>query len=164
MSCPFHASLQSFVYRALLSPPILYPNIYLLTLTHFDYNFIRFPFQPYPAMKLLSQSLTILTTTLALLSPSFAETTDYIAEHGDTTLSCIAPSNQTNDYWSIVGVQGTGIHPRLEIRDLEKQPEMWNLFIQAMEKFQSMDQKEKKSWFQIAGMCRPNAMMKTKTL
>ena len=108
-------------------------------------------------MKLLSPSLAILTTTLSLLGSSSAENLDYIAEHDDTTLSCIAPSNQTTDYWSIVGVQGTGIHPRLEIRDLEKQPEMWNLFIQAMEKFQSMDQKEKKSWFQIAGMWpKPN--------
>lgn len=58
-----------------------------------------------------------------------------------------------NGYLSVTGVQGTEIHPRLEVRELEKDPIMWNLFLQAFAKFQAMDQKSKRSYFQISGKC-----------
>ncbi|KAF2471888.1 Di-copper centre-containing protein, partial [Lindgomyces ingoldianus] len=61
-------------------------------------------------------------------------------------------ANQSSSFFSVVGVQGTGVHPRLELRELEKDPETWNLFIQAMSRFQNMDQKDKLSYFQLAGM------------
>jgi len=64
--------------------------------------------------------------------------------------SCGALS-QDDSYFSVVGVQGTGIHPRQELRELEKDTETWNLFIQAFARFQAMDQSNKLSYFQIAG-------------
>lgn len=56
-------------------------------------------------------------------------------------------------YFAITGATG-GVHPRLEIRDLEKTGQMWNLFLLAMKGFQDMDQKSIASWYQIAGEYR----------
>jgi tyrosinase len=60
------------------------------------------------------------------------------------------------DFFSVVGVQGSGIHPRLELRELEKDAEMWNLFLMAFARFQAVDQKRKLSYFQMAGSYNPS--------
>ena len=54
-------------------------------------------------------------------------------------------------YYAITGPTG-GVHPRIEIRDLEKTGNMWNLYLLAMTEFQAMDQSVIDSWYQIAGM------------
>jgi hypothetical protein len=56
-----------------------------------------------------------------------------------------------DSYFSVVGVQGTGVHPRQELRELQKDTELWNIFIQAFARFQAMDQDQKISYFQVAG-------------
>ncbi|KAF2866880.1 common central domain of tyrosinase-domain-containing protein [Massariosphaeria phaeospora] len=61
-------------------------------------------------------------------------------------------SAQDDSYFSVVGVQGAGIYPRQELRELENDSETWNLFIQAFARFQAMDQSEKLSYYQIAGI------------
>lgn len=51
-----------------------------------------------------------------------------------------------------VPVATGGVHPRLEIRELEKVGgEMWNLFLLALAEFQAMNQTIIDSYFQIAG-------------
>jgi tyrosinase len=64
--------------------------------------------------------------------------------------SCGVP-NTDDSFFSVVGVQGAGIYPRQELRELEKDTETWNIFLQAFARFQAMDQDEKISYFQIAG-------------
>lgn len=54
-------------------------------------------------------------------------------------------------FLGVLGVQGTGIQVRREIRDLVGRKEEWNLFILALAKFQAMDQEEKFSYYSIAG-------------
>jgi tyrosinase len=54
-------------------------------------------------------------------------------------------------YYPITVATG-GVHPRMELRELEKTGEMWNLFLLAMTDFQKMDQNTIDSWFQIAGI------------
>ncbi|KAF1964516.1 Di-copper centre-containing protein [Bimuria novae-zelandiae CBS 107.79] len=55
-------------------------------------------------------------------------------------------------YYAIKGASG-GIHPRVEVRDLENAGgEPWNLFLLAMREFQAMDQHVIDSWYQIAGI------------
>lgn len=56
-----------------------------------------------------------------------------------------------DSYFSVVGVQGTGVHPRQELRELQKDTELWNIFLQAFARFQAMDQTEKISYYQVAG-------------
>jgi tyrosinase len=55
-------------------------------------------------------------------------------------------------YYAITGASG-GIHPRVEVRDLEKAGGVpWNLFLLAMTEFQALDQHVIDSWYQIAGV------------
>jgi tyrosinase len=84
------------------------------------------------------------TATLSLL------VTVQAALNSSSGASCGAP-NVDDSYFSVVGVQGTGVHPRQEIRDLEKDTETWNLYIQALARFQAMDEKGKTSYYQISG-------------
>ncbi|KAF2438104.1 Di-copper centre-containing protein, partial [Karstenula rhodostoma CBS 690.94] len=53
-------------------------------------------------------------------------------------------------YYAITGAIG-GIHPRLEIRQLQQNPIMWNLFLLALRDFQAIDQNNIDSYYQIAG-------------
>ncbi|KAJ4295617.1 hypothetical protein N0V90_007630 [Kalmusia sp. IMI 367209] len=67
--------------------------------------------------------------------------------------SCAAiQKTDESTYFSVVGVQGTGVHPRQELRELEKDAETWNLFLQAFARFQAMDQSDKVSYFQVAAI------------
>ncbi|KAL5439756.1 hypothetical protein PMIN06_009849 [Paraphaeosphaeria minitans] len=58
--------------------------------------------------------------------------------------------------FSVLGIAGLGdstIYPRLEIRDLEKNhPDQWNVFLLGLQRFQAIDQDDKLSYFQIAGI------------
>jgi tyrosinase len=65
--------------------------------------------------------------------------------------SCAVYKPDDSSYFSVVGVQGTGVRPRQDIRELEKDTELWNIFLQALARFQAMGQKEKTSYYQIAG-------------
>lgn len=57
--------------------------------------------------------------------------------------------------FSVLGIAGLGdstVHPRLEIRDLEKNyPDQWNVYLLGLQRFQSISQDDKLSYFQIAG-------------
>jgi tyrosinase len=53
--------------------------------------------------------------------------------------------------YAITGAIG-GVNPRLEIRDLQKTGEMWNLYLLAMTEFQAMDQSKIDSYYQIGGI------------
>lgn len=72
------------------------------------------------------------------------------AAFNSTGPSC-SVAQADDSYFSVVGVQGTGVHPRQEIRELEKDTALWNIFLQAFARFQAMDQSEKVSYYQIAG-------------
>lgn len=52
----------------------------------------------------------------------------------------------------VTGVQDSAVHPRIEIRDLEKNADQWNLFLLAMQDFKSIDQSEMLSYYQVAGI------------
>ena len=42
---------------------------------------------------------------------------------------------------------------RLEIRQMRNDPYKWNLFILALSMFQSVEQSDPLSWYQVAGTC-----------
>jgi tyrosinase len=85
------------------------------------------------------------TATLSLLGSA------HVALSSPSSRSCGAPK-EDDSYFSVVGVQGTGVHPRQDLRDLEKDAETWNIFIQALARFQAMNQNDKLSYYKIAGM------------
>lgn len=96
-------------------------------------------------MKSFVCSVTTLTTLLSLLTSAQG------ASNLTDDLSC-GVAKADDSYFSVVGVQGTGVHPRQELRELEKNTEMWNIFLQAFARFQAMDQGEKVSYYKVAGM------------
>ncbi|KAF2747125.1 Di-copper centre-containing protein [Sporormia fimetaria CBS 119925] len=58
-------------------------------------------------------------------------------------------------YFPVLGVPGVGDsipHPRLEIRELEKNPEQWNVYLLGLARLQSKDQNDKLSYYQLAGI------------
>jgi tyrosinase len=84
------------------------------------------------------------TATLSLLVPA------HTASNASSGGSCGAPKAD-DSFFSVVGVQGTGVHPRQDLRVLEKDPETWNMYLLALMRFQAMDQNEKLSYYQVAG-------------
>jgi tyrosinase len=101
-------------------------------------------------MKSFFSQLAGVTATLSLL------VTVHAALPSSSGPTCGALKYSDDSYLSVVGVQGTGVQPRLEIRDLEKDTELWNMYLLALSRFQAMDQREKVSYYQIAGMVTSN--------
>ena len=102
-------------------------------------------FLPLATMKSFFLNLTRAIATLSILSAAQAAHTN-----SSSGASCAAPVD--NSFFSVVGVQGCGVQPRLELRDLEKDADLWNMFLMAMARFQAMDQNQKISYYQIAGI------------
>ena len=102
-------------------------------------------------MKSSILSLVSSTTIFCL----FADT--HAATNSTDGPSC-GVSKADDSYFSVVGVQGTGVHPRQELRELEKDPETWNIFLQAFARFQAMGQGEKVSYYKVAGMVGSNLL------
>jgi tyrosinase len=72
------------------------------------------------------------------------------------TLEDISQNQKRQDgFFSVLGVAGlTGSdsHPRLEIRELEKNEDQWNVYLLGLQRFQSVDQSDKLSYYQITRM------------
>lgn len=78
------------------------------------------------------------------------------------TLGFASPGSQTDviekrqqpgpgSYYAITGARD-GVFPRLEVRELAKNADMWNLFLLALTDFQAIDQNQIDSYYQIAGI------------
>ncbi|KAF1363250.1 Di-copper centre-containing protein, partial [Lizonia empirigonia] len=96
-------------------------------------------------MKSFISSLATFTAFISLLASTQA------ASNSTDGPSC-GVAKADDSYFSVVGVQGTGVHPRRELRELEKDTETWNIFLQAFARFQAMDQGEKVSYYKVAGI------------
>jgi tyrosinase len=55
-------------------------------------------------------------------------------------------------YIQIQGVNPGSPAERLEIRDLQKNADMWNLYLLGMERFKNKSKQDKVGYFQIAGV------------
>lgn len=60
-------------------------------------------------------------------------------------------STNASGFAIVTGIQGTGIQPRLEIRQLERNADQWNLYLLGLMRFKAMNETEKLSFYQIAG-------------
>ena len=63
------------------------------------------------------------------------------------------PKRQKAEFYPITGVHtGNGsVQIRMEIRELEKDPISWNLYLLGLDMMQNTPQSDKLSWYQIAG-------------
>ena len=60
-----------------------------------------------------------------------------------------------DDIYPVLGVRGYGLNntaPRLEIRELQRNPDLFNLYLLGIQRWQNTSQDDKLSYFQIAGM------------
>jgi tyrosinase len=96
-------------------------------------------------MKTFFTTFATLTTSISLLGLSQA------APLSDGPSCGVVGKTDESSFFSVVGVQGAGVQPRLELRELEKDTETWNIFLQAFARFQAMDQNDKVSYFKVAG-------------
>lgn len=62
----------------------------------------------------------------------------------------IVVTGATNNGGSAVNSDGS-VPMRLEIRELQKNPEQWNLYILALDRLMRTDASDPMSWYQIAG-------------
>jgi tyrosinase len=85
----------------------------------------------------------------SLLTSSLLLTTSWASPRHNSALGAI--STRQNAPFAVTGFFGEGIQPRLEIRDLQQNPDQWNLYILGLQRMQSMDQNDFLSWFQVAG-------------
>lgn len=60
-------------------------------------------------------------------------------------------NTNSSGFTIVTGIQGTSPQPRLEIRQLEKNADQWNLYLLGMRRFMSTNETEKLSYYQIAG-------------
>jgi tyrosinase len=90
----------------------------------------------------------------AALSPLLKHQIEEIASHNDHAeqwLTRRQSSANSSGYTVVTGIQGTGVQPRLEIRQLEKNADQWNVFLLGLNRFMRSNQSEKLSYYQVAG-------------
>lgn len=51
----------------------------------------------------------------------------------------------------VTGITQFGVQPRLEIRELEKNADQWNIYLLGLARWQATDQRDKLSYYQVAG-------------
>lgn len=56
-----------------------------------------------------------------------------------------------NSFIAITGIRDNGVQPRLEIRQLASNAVQWNLYLIAMQEFQTRVQNNPRSYYQISG-------------
>ena len=140
-----HSSLFPFFHLLILkrSRPSSLHRHFLFTKLSMRHEMILF--------RLLSRSLVLITYLCASASctPTNFNSGPRIAEDLSALL------RRQDGIFSVLGISGLGvstIQPRLEIRDLERyHPDQWNVFLLGLQRFQSVSQDDKLSYFQIAG-------------
>lgn len=63
--------------------------------------------------------------------------------------------NTSANIHPVLGVAGLGINttaPRLEIRELQRNPDLFNIYLLGLQRWQNTSQEDKLSYFQVAGM------------
>jgi hypothetical protein len=74
---------------------------------------------------------------------------------GKQTKTLSRRQNTTEPILPVLGLPGLGIttvYPRLEIRELQRSPDQFNVYLIGLRRFQNTSQDDKLSYFQIAGM------------
>jgi hypothetical protein len=91
----------------------------------------------------------------SFLTGSFATSYHRKFHAGIQTKTLPRRQNTTEPILPILGLPGLGIttvYPRLEIRELQRRPDQFNVYLIGLRRFQNTSQDDKLSYFQIAGM------------
>jgi tyrosinase len=107
----------------------------------------------FPAASLLLLAfVAFLHTAAAAAVPLLNHQIEELTRHDDAVHPLNRRQNTNSSGHTVVtGIQGTSPQPRLEIRQLEKNADQWNIYLLGMRRFMSTNQSEKLSYYQIAG-------------
>ncbi|KAF9695044.1 hypothetical protein EKO04_006774 [Ascochyta lentis] len=76
--------------------------------------------------------------------------------HAVTSIQTLSRrQNASTDFYPVLGVAGLGLNttsPRLEIRELQRNPDLFNLYLLGLQRWQNTSQDDKFSYFQVAGI------------
>jgi len=115
---------------------------------------MRFP----PALsRLLAFAIFLHFVSAAVVAPLLKHQIEELARNEDDAeqlLNRRQASANSSGYTVVTGIQGTGTQLRLEIRQLEKNPDQWNIYLLGMNRFMRSNQSEKLSYYQVAGKLR----------
>jgi tyrosinase len=93
---------------------------------------------------------------LYLLLTSSSATSYHRRVHARTQAKTLSRrQNTTDSIVPVLGLPGLGVttvYPRLEIRELQRRPDQFNVYLLGLRRFQNTSQDDKLSYFQIAGM------------
>jgi tyrosinase len=96
-----------------------------------------------------------LLLVLSLLCSSTESTIVRAHRRRHTVTNLHSHIRRQDDIYPVLGVREHGLNntaPRLEIRELQRNPDLFNLYLLGLQRWQNTSQDEKLSYFQIAGM------------
>jgi tyrosinase len=107
-----------------------------------------------PAASLLLLAFVALLQLAAPAAvPLLSHQIEEITRHDDDVVHPLNRRQSTNSsgFTIVTGIQNTSLQPRLEIGQLEKNADQWNIYLLGMRRFMRTNQTEKLSYYQIAG-------------
>lgn len=108
---------------------------------------------PAPTLRRLLAFLTLLPLVFAVaVPPLLNHQIEELTRH-DETDRLLSPRQTANTsrFTVVTGIQGTSPQPRLEIRQLQKNADQWNIFLLGMNRFMHTNESEELSYYKIAG-------------
>jgi tyrosinase len=95
-----------------------------------------------------------LLTFVAATEPLFYDAwLEERAQSGENVVLPLEPRQIYDGSYPVTGVQNAGIKPRLEIRELQKNADMFNIYILGLRRFQDTPQDQRNSYYDICGEC-----------
>lgn len=98
-----------------------------------------------PSLLAAIVSLLAITTSASPLLEHKIEDLTYAAANR------LKSRQDSGQYIAVTGVTGFGAPPRLEIRELQKNADQWNLYLLGLDRFMKVDQKDQLSYYSVCG-------------
>ena len=109
---------------------------------------------------LVSRAFFLLHLGLALATPLLQHQVEELGSTTETPHAQHQRRQASNGTFVVTGVAGAGVHPRLELREMQQDADLWNLYILGLRRFYDVDQDDKLSFYQISGKQRgPRAVL-----
>jgi hypothetical protein len=97
-------------------------------------------------------SLALLNIVVLLCNTSVGLAARHVADPHLPSKYNHLEARQLASTYPIIGIQQSGVQPRLEIRQLQEDfPDTFNIYLLGLQKFQQVDQSDPLSWYGIAG-------------
>ena len=128
--------------------------------THYK-SYTNFPSM---VLRMLTRALWLFAFICLLCSPTYSTA---VPRNSNIYRQAIEPPIHP-----VLGVRGLGIdttHPRLEIRELERNKDQFNVYLLGLQRLQNIPQDDKFSYYQVAGrffwlgevICSPKTPLRT---